>query len=85
MADCFRRAGIPDADARAAKVMALETEIAKRQWGLAERRDVVRMNNVMSPGTTGALCAGLPLVHLPGRTGLHRATPDQGDDRHRRA
>ncbi len=60
MADCFRRAGIPDADARAARVMALELEIAKRQWGLAERRDVVRMNNVMSPEQLAAYAPGFP-------------------------
>ncbi len=32
IASTFRRAGVPDADARAAKVIALETEIARRQW-----------------------------------------------------
>jgi len=60
MADCFRRAGIPDADGRAARVMALEMEIAKRQWSLADTRDVVRMNNVMGPAQLTAYAPGFP-------------------------
>jgi putative endopeptidase len=56
----FTRAGIDNADARAAKVMALETEIAKRQWTLAERRDAVRMNNVMTPAQLAAFAPGFP-------------------------
>ncbi|WP_197042127.1 M13 family metallopeptidase [Sandarakinorhabdus oryzae] len=60
IAASFRRAGIADADARAARVLALETEIAKRQWSLAERRDVVRMNHVMSPAELDAFAPGFP-------------------------
>ncbi|WP_439534474.1 M13 family metallopeptidase [Polymorphobacter sp.] len=60
IADSFRRAGIADADARAASVMALETEIARRQWTLAERRDVVRMNDVMTPARLAAYAPGFP-------------------------
>lgn len=60
MADSFRRAGISDPEGRAAKVMALEMEIAKRHWTLAERRDVVRMNNVMSPDQLAAFAPGFP-------------------------
>jgi endothelin-converting enzyme/putative endopeptidase len=60
MAESFRRAGISDPDARAAKVMALETEIAKRQWKLADQRDVVRMNNVMTAAEMKAYAAGFP-------------------------
>ncbi|WP_164155673.1 M13 family metallopeptidase [Sandarakinorhabdus rubra] len=60
IASSFRRAGIPDADVRAAKVLALEIEIAKRHWSLAERRDVVRMNNVMSPAALAAYAPGFP-------------------------
>jgi predicted metalloendopeptidase len=48
IASTFRRAGVPDADARAAKVLALETEIARRHWTQAEIRDVVRQNRVIS-------------------------------------
>jgi endothelin-converting enzyme/putative endopeptidase len=60
IAASFRRAGIPDADARAASVLALETEIARRQWSTAERRDVVRMNHVMTPAELKAYAPGFP-------------------------
>ena len=58
IADSFRRAGIDDPDGRAARVMALETAIAERTWTLAQRRDVVRMNNVMTPGELKAFAPG---------------------------
>ena len=48
VASTFRRAGVPDADARAAKVVALETELARRHWTQTEMRDVVRQNRVMT-------------------------------------
>lgn len=60
MASSFRRAGIDGADARAAKVMALETEIAKRQWSVGQQRDVVAMNNVMSPAALRTYAPGFP-------------------------
>lgn len=60
IASSFRRAGIPDADARATKVMALEMEIAKRQWGTAQRRDVVAMNNVMTPAQLKSYAPDFP-------------------------
>jgi endothelin-converting enzyme/putative endopeptidase len=60
MANSFRRAGISDPEARAAKVMALETEIARRQWPLTDQRDVVRMNNVMTPAQLKAYAPGFP-------------------------
>jgi len=60
IAASFRRAGIPDADARAATVLALETEIAKRQWSTAEKRDVVRMNHVMTPAKLIDYAPGFP-------------------------
>ena len=58
IADSFRRAGIDDPDGRAARVMALETAIAERTWTLAQRRDVVRMNSVMTPGELKAYAPG---------------------------
>jgi len=60
IASTFRRAGFADADVRATKVMALEMEIAKRQWSTAQRRDVVAMNNVMSPAQLKAYAPGFP-------------------------
>lgn len=60
MADSFRRAGFPDADARAATVFALEMELARRQWSPLEMRDVVRMNHVMTPSELKAYAPGFP-------------------------
>jgi len=60
IASSFRRAGIADADARATKVMALETEIAKRQWTTAQSRDVVALNNVMTPSQLKSYAPGFP-------------------------
>ena len=60
IASRFRRAGIDNPDARAAKVMALEMEIAKRQWSLGQQRDVVAMNNVMTPAQLKAYAPGFP-------------------------
>jgi endothelin-converting enzyme/putative endopeptidase len=60
IAASFRRAGISDPDARAAKVLALETEMARRQWTTAEMRDVVRMNHVMTPAELKAYAPGFP-------------------------
>jgi putative endopeptidase len=60
VAASFRRAGIGDADARAARVLAFETEIAKRLWTTEQRRDVVRMNNVMTPASLKSYAPGYP-------------------------
>jgi endothelin-converting enzyme/putative endopeptidase len=60
IADSFRRAGFPDADARAERVFALEMEVAKRAWSPQELRDVVRMNNVMTPAQLKAYAPGFP-------------------------
>lgn len=60
MADTFLRAGFPDAEARALRIFALETEVAKRQWSPLEMRDVVRMNNVMTPEELKAYAPGFP-------------------------
>ena len=60
MTESFRRAGFPDADARAAKVFELEMEIAQRQWSPLEMRDVVRMNHVMTPAELKAYAPGFP-------------------------
>jgi endothelin-converting enzyme/putative endopeptidase len=60
MADSFRRAGFPDADARAARVFALETQIAKRHWSPVQMRDAVAMNHVMTPAELKAYAPGFP-------------------------
>ena len=47
LADMMRLAGMDDADARAARILALETEIAKVQWNRADRRDEDKIYNPM--------------------------------------
>jgi putative endopeptidase len=47
LADMMTLAGLPNAQARADKVLAVETEIAKVQWTRAQRRDVDKMYNPM--------------------------------------
>lgn len=58
IAASFRRAGIDRPEERAARVMALETAIARRHWTLAQTRDVVRMNSVMTPEQLKAFAPG---------------------------
>lgn len=58
IADSFRRSGIDDPDGRAQQVMALELAIARRHWTLAQRRDVVRMNNVITPAALKVYAPG---------------------------
>jgi putative endopeptidase len=47
LADMMTLAGFSDAQVRADKVLALETEIAKVQWNRADRRDVNKIYNPM--------------------------------------
>jgi len=50
LADMLTLAGFKDAEARAAKILALETEIAKVSWNRADRRDADKTYNPMSYG-----------------------------------
>ncbi len=47
LADMMKLAGMSDADARADRILALETEIAKVQWSRADRRDADKIYNPM--------------------------------------
>ncbi len=47
LADMLTLAGLKDADTRAAKIVALETEIAKAHWTRADRRDEDKIYNPM--------------------------------------
>lgn len=58
IASSLRRAGVDDADRRAASVLALETEIARRHWSPAQRRDAVKMYHPMSPAELAAYAPG---------------------------
>ena len=46
-ADMLRLAGMDDADARAARILDVETQIAKAQWDRADRRDEDKIYNPM--------------------------------------
>jgi endothelin-converting enzyme/putative endopeptidase len=72
IASSFRRAGVPDADARAAKVLALETEMARRQWTPTEMRDVVRQNRVMTLDELKAWAPGFDWDALLGEIGYDK-------------
>jgi putative endopeptidase len=60
LADMMSLAGMRDAEARADKVMALETEIAKVQWSRAERRDEDKVYNPMPISALKALAPQFP-------------------------
>jgi putative endopeptidase len=47
LADMMRLAGLDDADARAARILDVETRIAKAQWDRADRRDEDKVYNPM--------------------------------------
>ena len=48
LADMMTLAGMSDAEARADRILALETEIAKVQWNRADRRDEDKIYNPMT-------------------------------------
>lgn len=48
----------PDAEAQAAAIVALETEIAKVSWARADRRDPVKTYNAMTPAELAAAAPG---------------------------
>ena len=59
IAAMFDTAGLSDADARAARVLALETEIAKVHISLADSEDIHKANNPWSPADFTAKAPGL--------------------------
>ena len=60
LSDMMKLAGMDDADARAARVVALETEIAKVQWDRADRRDEDKIYNPMQISTLKTLAPEFP-------------------------
>ena len=60
LADMLTLAGMDDADARAARIMALETEIAKVQWDRADRRDEDKVYNPMQYSALKKLAPEFP-------------------------
>ena len=60
LADMMKLAGMDDVDARADRILALETEIAKVQWNRADRRDEDKVYNPMSYSALKALAPEFP-------------------------
>jgi putative endopeptidase len=58
LATLFRLAGLDQPDARAERVFALETEIARAHWRRVDMRDLDKIWNVMSPAQLAAAAPG---------------------------
>ena len=60
LADMLKLGGMDDVDARAGRILALETEIAKVQWARADRRDEDKIYNPMSYSALKTLAPEFP-------------------------
>ena len=60
LADMMKLAGMDDADARADRILALETQIAKAQWSRADRRDEDKIYNPMKIADLKAMAPNFP-------------------------
>jgi len=60
LADMMKLGGMDDADARADRVLALETQIAKAQWSRADRRDEDKIYNPMKLADLKAMAPNFP-------------------------
>ena len=92
LADMMTLAGMSDTDARAERILALETEIAKVQWTRADRRDEDKIYNPMTISELKTLApdfawdAFLAEAHIPLTTRQWRALCHRGgEDRVRAA
>ena len=74
IAAMFRLAGISDAEARATRVLALETEIAKVQISLADSEDIHKANNPWSPAYFSTNAPGLNWPEFFRAAGLDKQT-----------
>ncbi|MFZ9396185.1 MAG: M13 family metallopeptidase [Erythrobacter sp.] len=66
----FTQAGEADPAAAAATVMAFETEIARRYWDVADRRDFGKINNPLPAGKLGEYAPGVDWAALLGGAGV---------------
>jgi putative endopeptidase len=70
IAQILNLSGQSDAEAKAAKIMALETEIAKRHWKLEDRRDSTKMYNLKSRADIKKLAPAYPWEEALKASGL---------------
>lgn len=76
IAQMLTLAGISDAAAKAEKILALETEIAKRHWKIEDRRDSTKMYNLKSRADIKKLAPAYPWEEAfaaAGLTGMNEA------------
>jgi putative endopeptidase len=76
LVDMLTLAGMDDAQARADRIMALETEIAKVQWSRADRRDASKIYNPMSISALKELAPDFNWDAFLGETHVPLIKPD---------
>ncbi|MEY4966433.1 MAG: hypothetical protein RL274_2016 [Pseudomonadota bacterium] len=81
LADMMTLAGLPDAQARADRVLALETEIALVSWTRADRRDADKTYNPMPVSNLKTLAPEFPWDAFLAETSIPFKTP-QGHERY---
>jgi putative endopeptidase len=75
LADMMKLGGMSDTEARADRILALETEIAKVQWSRAERRDEDKVYNPMKISDLKALAPDFPWDAFLAETHVPLTTP----------
>jgi len=75
LTDMLTLAGVKHADERAAKIFALETEIAKVSWERADRRDADKTYNPMSYGDLKTLAPEFPWDAFFAEAGIPTTSP----------
>ena len=78
LVDMLTLVGVADAQARAEKIFALETEIAKVHWKRADRRDVDKTYNPMPFGELNKLAPQFPWEVFFKEVGVPLASPRGG-------
>ena len=81
LADMMALAGMADAGARADRIMALETAIAKVQWNRADRRDADKIYNPMPASALKSLAPEFPWDAFLAETHIPMIKPD-GNERY---
>jgi endothelin-converting enzyme/putative endopeptidase len=81
VAAMFRLAGLSDSESRAARVLALETEIAQKQISLADSEDIHKANNPWHPADFTSKAPGLDWPEFFRAAGLGKSAggSDQQD------
>src|ERR1700761_507919 len=76
LSDMMRLAGMDDTDARADRILALETEIAKAQWSRADRRDADKIYNPMQISVLKAMAPDFPWDSFLAESHVPLTTPN---------